>query len=102
MRSGTVVGASRNIGHAARLVGSDAADALMRDGNRVHAGSAGSRIVDHRIAAGVIGPFLILPSVALLGAQIDFAAGADIVASVDFCLGRESDRKSTRLNSSHT
>src|SRR6266851_4277062 len=89
MRSGAVIGASRDVSDAARFIGRDAADALVRDRNWVNARPARLRIVNHRIAAGIIGPFFILGWVALLGAEIDFAASADVVAGVNFRLGRE-------------
>src|SRR5207245_6554275 len=87
--SGTVIGASGNVGHAAGFVGSDAADALMRHGDGIDARPSRLRIVGHRIAAGVVGPFLVLVGIALLGAEINLAAGADVIAGVDFGLGRE-------------
>src|SRR5713226_8358450 len=90
MRSGTVIGTGRNVSDAARLVRSDAADALMRNRDGVDLGLPGLWIVDHWVAAGVIGSFLVFRRIALLGAEIDFAAGADVIAGVDFGLGRES------------
>src|SRR5262249_44766422 len=88
-RAGAVVGAGRDVGHAARLVRRDAVDAVVLDGNVVDLGLARFRIVDHRIAAGVVLALLGLVGVALLGAEVDLAAGADVVARVNLGLGAE-------------
>src|SRR5713226_6298084 len=58
--------------------------------DRVNPRLAGLRIIDHRIAAGVISPFFIFRRIALLSSEIDFSAGADVVASMSFRLGGES------------
>src|SRR5262245_46343928 len=76
VRSGTVIGASGDIGNAATFIGSDAADAPVRYWDGIDAGRFGLRIIDHRIATGIVGPFLVLVGIALLGAEINFAAGA--------------------------
>src|SRR6266478_509122 len=62
----------------------------MRHGNGIDPGLAGLRIIDHRIAARVISPVFIFRRIALLGAEIDFSAGARVVASMNFRLGSES------------
>src|SRR5262249_43951097 len=87
---GASVGAGGDVGDAAALVGGDAVDALMRDGDRVDLRLAGPGVVDHRIAAGVVLALLLLRvGVALLGAEVNLAGSAHIVARVYFRLTAE-------------
>ena len=89
LRAGTVVGAGREVGHAQLLVGRDAADSLVGHGDGVDARPAGFRVVDHGIAARIVLALLAGRRVALLGAEVDPAALADVVAGVDLGLGAE-------------
>src|SRR5207244_4087282 len=83
------IGAGGNVRHAARLVGRDADDPLVRHRDGIDARLAGLRVVDHRVTAGVVGPLLALAGIALLGPEVDLAAGANVVAGVDLPLGGE-------------
>src|SRR4029079_8544821 len=89
-RAGTMVAAGRNVSHAAALIGRDAVDAVVRNGNRIDLGLAGLRVIHHRIAAGIVlALFLGRVGIALLGAKVDLAAGADVVAGMNFRLSSE-------------
>src|SRR5262249_52236120 len=87
--SGPAVGAGRDVGHALGFVGGDAVDALVGNGNGIDLGLAGGGVVNHGVAARVVLAFLPLAGVALLGAEVDLAAGADVVARVDLGLAAE-------------
>src|SRR5262249_30323898 len=89
---GSVVGAGRDVGHAPGLVWHDADDAVPRFGDAEVLGRARRGVVGHDVATAVGGARFALFGIALLGAEVDLAAGADVVARVDLGLGGEAGR----------
>src|SRR5205807_10140326 len=88
-RARLAVGASRDVGHAARFVRGDADDPLVRHGDRIDLRRPRGGVENHRVAARIVLIRLALAGIALLRAEVDLAAGADVVAGVDFGLRAE-------------
>jgi hypothetical protein len=86
---GPIVRTGREVDDAALLVGRDADDAMMLPGDAEVLVLAGPGIVDEDITPRIVGAFLALFGIALLGADVKLAAGSDVVARVDLRLGSE-------------
>ena len=83
------IGTGREVSDSPRFVRCNADDSLMFDWHVVDTRHACLRVIDHGVAAEIIRARFVFLGIPLLRSDIDSAALADVVASMELCLSGE-------------